>query len=161
MKRILTLFMSIAGLFAWPASCQPGASAIPEDAKPCLEHRAAAGVILKSTPNPFYLRGDFDGNGRPDYAFAVKEKHGKKQGILICRSGNVPEVLAAGKKFRLGDDLPFDTWQVYRKRPVQRGVDGGPPPKLIGEAILLIWEEKASGLIYWTGRSFAWYQQGD
>lgn len=50
----------------------------------------AAAYAISDRINPFYLRGDFDGDGKPDYA------------IL----------------------------------------------------------EAADGLIYWTGKQFAWYQQG-
>jgi hypothetical protein len=59
-------------------------------------------------------------------------------------------------------DLKFlDIWQVYGKRSVERGVESPPPPHLIGEAIFAGKSESASGLIYWDGKSFAWYQQGD
>src|SRR5690606_4874337 len=33
--------------------------------------------------NPFYLRGDFDGDGKIDYALAVIESKTNKKGILI------------------------------------------------------------------------------
>jgi len=55
----------------------------------------------------------------------------------------------------------IDSSQVYAKRPVERGVESDPPPHLIGEAIPIRKRESASGLIYWTGKRFVWYQQGD
>lgn len=117
--------------------------------------------------NPFYLRGDFDGDGKPDYAVLVESKKNHSKGIAVCLTSQAKTiVLGAGHPFSFASgpetDFTFiDTWQVYRRKPVERGVDSGPPPKLIGEALLVGKRESASGLIYWTGKSFRWYQQGD
>jgi len=117
--------------------------------------------------NPFYLRGDFDGDGKPDYAVLVVSKKDRLNGIAIWLSGKAKIfVLGAGQPFKLGAEVTsdftvLDTWQVYGKKPVEQGVGAGPPPKLIGEAILAGKRESASGLIYWNGNRFAWYQQGD
>jgi hypothetical protein len=39
----------------------------------------------------------------------------------------------------------LDFWQVYGKRAVQQGVEAGPPPHLIGDAITAGKRESASG----------------
>jgi hypothetical protein len=44
---------------------------------------------------------------------------------------------------------------------VQRGADGKPPPKLRGDALMVMKTEAASGLVYWDGKRYGWYQQGD
>jgi hypothetical protein len=117
--------------------------------------------------NPFYLRGDFDGDGKPDYAILVVSNKDHSRGIAIWLSSQAKIfVLGAGRPFKFshGDSADFefiDTWQVYGKKPVERGVQAGPPPRLIGEALLVGKKESASGLIYWNGKQFAWYQQGD
>ncbi len=117
--------------------------------------------------NPFYLRGDFDGDGHPDYAILVVAKKDRSRGIAIWLSSQKKIfVLGAGQPFKInGDesaDLDFlNVWRVYEKRPVEPGVEAGPPPKLIGEAILAGKRESANGLIYWNGKIFSWYQQGD
>jgi hypothetical protein len=117
--------------------------------------------------NPFYLRGDFDGDSKADYAVRIKSKVGNASGIAIWLSSlHKLVVLGAGVAFKVSgsvvSNLDFlNTWQVYGKRPVQRGVESGQPPHLIGEAILAGKRESASGLIYWSGKSFIWYQQGD
>jgi hypothetical protein len=59
-------------------------------------------------------------------------------------------------------DLNFNAWQVHTTaRPVERGVKEGRPPVLLGDAILLEWEESASAIVHWNGKQFVWYQQGD
>ena len=122
---------------------------------------------LDGSLNPFYLRGDFDGDGKADYAFRIKSKANHASGIGIWLSSKRKLIiLGAGVQFKVSgsivSNLDFlDTWQVYGKRPVERGVESGLPPRLIGEAILAGKRESASGLIYWNGKAFVWYQQGD
>ena len=117
--------------------------------------------------NPFYLRGDFDGDGKPDYAILVVSKKDQSKGIAIWLSSKKKIfVLGAGSPFKCGGavttNLDFiDYWEVYGKKPVEEGVEAGPPPKLIGEALLVEKRESASGLIYWNEIRFVWYQQGD
>jgi hypothetical protein len=111
--------------------------------------------------NPFYLRGDFDGDGRPDYAVLITNSKGAR-GIAICRAASpAPEIVGSGVVLNKLADFDFDAWMVFPKGPVERGVDEGPPPKLFGDAISIIWSESASALLYWNGRKFSWYQQGD
>ena len=122
---------------------------------------------LDGSLNPFYLRGDFDGDRKPDYAVRVRAKVTHFSGIAIWLSSlHKWVVLGAGSNFEVSGvptrNLDFlDTWQVYAKQPVEHGVESGPSPHLIGEAILAGKRESASGLIYWTGKRFVWYQQGD
>jgi hypothetical protein len=122
---------------------------------------------LDASVNPFYLRGDLDGDGKADYALRIKAKASDASGIAIWLSSlHKLIILGAGVPFKVNDsvvsNLDFlNTWQVYGKRQVERGGAPSPPPRLIGEAIWVGKRESASGLIYWNGRLFAWYQQGD
>ena len=156
MIAILLLLAAIAG--ASPASSILDYS-IPDELSACMDQRAA-GYALDGGVNPFYLRGDFDGDGKADYAaFVVREG---KHGILVCwgRGGN-PTVLGAGRRFIKMDDLTFTGWKVHaRGKKVERGTYDVPPPKLRGDAIEVEWQEAASGLIYWAGEQFRWYQRG-
>src|SRR5438105_7513613 len=112
---------------------------------------------------PCYLIADFDGDGAMDTAVLVKERKSGKSGIAILNSSAREWLLlGAGQRFHGEDNLLWlDQWSIYPKGPVEEGVEAGPPPKLKGAAILAEKSESASGLIYWTGKKYAWYQQGD
>jgi hypothetical protein len=115
--------------------------------------------------NPFYLRGDFDADGKIDYALAIIEIKSGKKGILIYHTGTKEIFFAgAGKKIpnSYGDSFHWmDAWKVYDKKDVGIGV--GETKKLVlkGEAILAMKLESSSGIIYWDGKQYRWYQQGD
>jgi hypothetical protein len=118
--------------------------------------------------NPFYLRGDFDGDGIADYAVAIRLKLTGEHGICVWLSSrSQPITIGAGRAARDADGrgteslVDFQYWRVYKRQPVQRGVGAGKPPVLSGEAIEIGQTEGASGLFFWNGRRFAWYQQGD
>ena len=114
--------------------------------------------------NPFYLRGDFNGDNKLDIAVFIEELSSKKQGIAILNYGSEDIfVVGAGKNIRVGgDDFSWmDIWSVRREGPVERGVEEGTPPLLKGEAINVGKSESSSAIIYWTGSKYDWYHQGD
>ncbi len=116
--------------------------------------------------NPFYLRGDFDGDKKMDYALAVIEAQTGKKGILIYHpKGKRYFRLGAGKRIPDGynlDDLNWmDAWKIYDKKEVELGVSETKKLKVKGEAIMVYKLESSSGLIYWDGKGYRWYQQGD
>jgi hypothetical protein len=121
-------------------------------------------LVFATAINLFYLRGDFDGDGKFDVAVLVVQKSSKKLGIAIFHRGTgTVAVLGAGRQFgHGGDDFRWmNVWTVYEKQAVSQGVGEGKPPNIKGEAILVEKSESASALIYWTGKSYVWYQQGD
>jgi len=68
--------------------------------------------------NPFYLRGDFNGDGKIDLAVLVKQRSTGKVGIaIIHESTNKVTILGAGTAIgNGGNDFEWlDTWQVYSK----------------------------------------------
>jgi hypothetical protein len=101
--------------------------------------------------NPFYLRGDFDGDSIADYAVLIKNTINGKIGLaVVSGQSNRVEVLGAGT---LG--------KVYPKGKVEHGATELPPPTLKADALMVEKLESASGIIYWTGEKYEWYQQGD
>ena len=114
--------------------------------------------------NPFYLRGDFNGDGMPDHAVLVRHRVSGKVGIAIVHGGSTRVFLiGAGKQGTAGgDDFAWlDYWFVRSKGPVSRGAGERRVPRLRGEALLVGRSESASGLVYWNGTAYAWYQQSD
>jgi hypothetical protein len=159
-------------LLSWPSSSRAQGSVwdnFPGDVIREFQRGGALDQVYSVSDriNPFYLRGDFDGDGRSDYAILVTAKKDHSKGIAIWLSSQKKVfVLGAGQPFQINGEaitnLDFlDVWQVYGKKTVEGAPEAGPPPKLIGEAILAGKAEAASGLIYWNGKNFLWYQQGD
>jgi hypothetical protein len=111
--------------------------------------------------NPFYLRGDFDGDGKIDVAVLVKERSTGKIGIAII-NGATDQVTILGTGTAIGnggDDFEWmDSWEIYSKDRIASGTS---VPKLRGHALLVSKSEAASALIYWNGKRYVWRQQGD
>ena len=131
-----------------------------------IERAIANGSLAKKYElsyrlNPFYLRGDFDGDSKIDVAALVKERSTGKLGIAIVHDGTGKvTVLGAGTAIgNGGDDFEWmDSWRIYAK---EHATGDTSAPKLRGDALLVSKSEAASALIYWNGRRYVWLQQGD
>jgi hypothetical protein len=114
--------------------------------------------------NPCYLRGDLNGDGEADIAVLVRNIPDGEVGIAVCHYGlKGVRILGAGTNF--GNGGPnfswMNIWSVFRKGKVVQGVTDKTPPTLLGDALMVEKSESASGLIYWDGEKYDWYQQGD
>lgn len=121
---------------------------------------------LRTDLNPFYLRGDFDGDKKLDYAISIIEKKTNKKGILIFHMRTKTHyIVGAGNflrnKSKTDDYFWMDAWKVYTGKNVKIGIGETQKITIKGEAILVIKTESSSGLLYWTGKEYDWYQQGD
>ena len=130
-------------------------------AKPWAAASAANHIEISGAINPFYQRGDFDGDGKADLAILVRDKTSGKIGILMLHRAGKPVLLGAGRPFgNGGDDFAWiDRWSVD---------DGGSNPRRSGPAasgaadgLWVAKEGAASALIRHRGHGYVWRQQGD
>jgi hypothetical protein len=115
-------------------------------------------------PDPFYLSGDFNGDGKIDVAVLVKQRSTEKLGIAIIHGvTSKVTILGAGTAIgNGGDDFEWmDSWQLYVKPRAAKEPGGTNVPHLRGDALLVSKSEAASALIYWNGKRYVWLQRGD
>jgi len=113
--------------------------------------------------NPFYLRGDFNGDKINDIAIPIIEKKSNKIGIAIIHTGTKEVfIFGAGKRFTyLTDDCKYlDIWSVdtpgvYKSHWEKYSV------KVKYEAINIGKFECSGGLLYWDGKKYNWYHLTD
>ena len=131
-------------------------------AKPWAGVSAADHVELFAAMNPFYQRGDFDGDGRADLAILVRDKASGKIGILVLHRSGKSALLGAGRSFgNGGDDFAWiDQWSVDDGgKNARRGND--PSVKRGQDALWVAKEGSASALIRYRNGRYFWQQQGD
>ena len=110
--------------------------------------------------NPWYLMGDFNGNGDYDFALLLRRRAGNNEQKLtvIWDSGKVA-FLNRDKKLQYPG---IEAWHIYPKNEkVQLGAEEGTPPILKGDGIMIYKLESSSSLVYWDGARFTYYWQGD
>jgi hypothetical protein len=142
------------------------AVAEPDDIPEAIRKAIANGSLAKDYDvlfqvTPFYLRGNFNGDGTIDVAVLVKQRSTGKVGFAIINGAtDKVAVLGAGTAIgNGGDDFEWmDSWETYSK---DRMANGTSVPKLRGDALLVSKSEAASALIYWNGKRYVWLQQGD
>jgi hypothetical protein len=108
--------------------------------------------------NPFYQRGDFDGDGQVDLALLIRHKTTRKVGIaFVHRASRAVHVVGAGTPLGNGGD-DFGWLGVWR---VDDGSALREVPGFRGEVLYVEKPESAGGLIYWDGTRYQWVQRGD
>jgi hypothetical protein len=126
-----------------------------------LASAAQARVVKKCYIKPCEIKGDFGGNGKIDHATLVEDSDGRR-GIRVKMANGKSYVIGAGNAIGSGGanfDW-MDHWEIHHGA-IQQGVDEGKPPKVKGDSLLLQQTNSASGIVYWNGSDFEWYQQGD
>jgi hypothetical protein len=108
--------------------------------------------------NPFYLSGDFDGDGIIDFVVQVKTTKGEHPGVLFCFANGKRRIWGAGVPNRvLGSDgpWPFNTWMLIRKGSKHLSIY----PRIKVDVIALIIADEGGGLLYWNGKELVWQQE--
>lgn len=160
------LLLSQSGSIVWGAEpTWQEQQNLPPWALSILEEKTVASVYTLSTRlNPYFLHGDFNGDGKLDLAVLIEATATKQQGIAILHAGErTAHVAGAGRAVGNGgaDFRWLDAWSVFVKQPVPLGATGKTSPTLRGDALLVQKLESASALLYWDGAAYRWYQQGD
>lgn len=100
--------------------------------------------------NPFYLRADFDGDNRPDYAILISSRANNEEELAIVLSSQAHVVLIPQKGNR-----PFDAWQV-----VDRGTKLEEGPRLKNDGLVV--QFGGPGFVLaWTGKKFDSFKWGE
>lgn len=129
-------------------------------APPALEEAIAkSGVEKESTwdvtgLNPFYLRGDFDGDGTVDYVVRCAKENSEVVRLAVLHG--------QGKVSWLDKDKSLDypsvlAWYVTSKQEAKAAGVANP----IGDGIMIVKPESSSSLVYWNGKRFVSAWQGD
>lgn len=111
--------------------------------------------------NPFYLRGDFDGDGKTDFVSRLIARDDSSQARLAVIFGRGSVVW-----LERDDRLRFPTvsgWHVrsgYLKI-YQSPYEDRPPPEPAGDVIVLENLEASGSFVYWNGERFVSYWVGD
>ena len=105
---------------------------------------------LSSHLKPSYLKGDFDGDRKPDIAVLVKEKGAGKIGIAVFHSSN-SNVLFIGAGTKLGnggDNFDWmDIWKVVPRSAAAKQLGKTAASLLKGDALYV---EKSESLARWS-----------
>lgn len=145
-------------------SAQPRSAAVPAWALSALQLWPAGNrVAPASWLARSVLQADFDGDRQRDVALLVQERGSGKRGIAIVHRGTKSVfIVGAGIAFSNGGDNFdwLDFWGVAQG-PAAQGATDEAPPTLKGAALVVGKDGSASALVYWTGTTYAWYQQGD
>ena len=130
----------------------------------CIGNVSATGIEPMTEQKPYYLRGDFDGDGMPDYAIAVWSASLKKHGVIVCGTKAGRHVLGpVQSNAKIFSDMPNDQflsndWQVLTVSDVDQFRKADPRFAAVkgAEAIELVWEDGVA-VIYWDGKRVRWY----
>ena len=166
MNPLVLISVFVLAFGAAAPSAQPGKVAeidsfnIPAELRTCV--KAEPELELDGQLNPFYISGDYDGDGLTDFAAQVHSRKSDLHGLLFCFATGRRIVIGAGAPVlwqpRSGGpdrDWPFDSWRLVRKGSSELSAH----TKAKYDALALILSEINDGLLYWDGNRFLWWQQ--
>jgi len=167
-KGIVILFLLMFSTFPCFAVWDGEITLIePPEVRQCLKDTKVSDLILFTDLNPFYLRGDFDGDKKIDYAIWMRRSVGGITGIIVCAGDGTNHLLGSGitkgdnfSDMEHDDFLPL-RWEVTTKQEIDELTTWkcnvpDPFPKIENESIKLVWREGESAIIYWDGKQYKW-----
>jgi hypothetical protein len=147
---ILMGLISVLGLYPQLPKQQPtNVFNVPDELKACL--KAKPELEINWSINPFYIGGDFDGDGFTDFAVRVETLKDQRQGILLCLAKRDSVLVGAGSPLPWkGEIWPFDEWMLIRKG--NKGLSIYPEIKF--DTLALFNGDRLGELVYWDGHKF-------
>jgi hypothetical protein len=124
------------------------------------EQKFRSRYIISYHLNPFYLRGDFNGDGPNDVALLFRALESRRVGIAIFHAGLNQTFIVGGDEDNLPDGVDLrkmEAWTIYEHREVAPAATDERPPRLRGESIFVQRAGVESGLLYWDGTGYRWY----
>ena len=159
--KTLAASILVIGLSTFLSSSDHHQILVPIRIRTCLESPRLKAYKIDSRVNPYYLRGDFDGDNKPDLAvMIVGRRNNGPTGLAICQGNGATFVLGAGTepKFstKQGDDFLSSNWEVLTHDEFHKFLsDSRLGERAKGEVIALNWED-GTGYIYWDGNQYQW-----
>ena len=118
--------------------------------------RLADSYSLMTEVNPFFLMGDFDGDGHTDIALRIRNRQSGSFGLAIIHyDDRKPFVIGAGKGTdnKVRDFPQADAWTVLPKGKLKSPFEPN-PVSLAGDAILISRWASSSSALYWNGSKY-------
>lgn len=169
-------------LISWLAACSVIAAAeptyhwmVPKAVRGCIstgQRLAREPIQANWEVNPFYISGDFDGDGNADYAVAIKSTmRDAGRGILVCAKSRPIAVLGSVSKLNVlrgesGDEVISLGWSRATRPEVIAELDENNPRQhaafrrrllsIKGDLILMPAEDRI-GVIFHEAGSYHWY----
>lgn len=118
---------------------------------------------VDASRKPTFLRGDFDGDGKLDYAIGLKQKKAERDDLAILFGGG--KVRFVSSESSIGHNYPGPDWSLIPKltrimsRPEYN--DGRPAPALNADAISLERPESSAAVLYWQDGRLRLYWVAD
>ncbi len=129
---------------------------VPDELRSCV--RAKPELEINGSINPFYISGDYDGDGLTDFAVQVKDKKNGRQGVLFCFAKGGTALWGAGVPndvLTRDNPWPFDSWMLIRKGSKHLSIY----PRIKFDALALIIADEGGGLLYWDGKRLHWKRE--
>lgn len=156
--RSFAFVLLLTAAFTWQRGLEAqsiDSNNIPDEIRSCL--RSSPGLKLDGSINPFYISGDYDGDGVTDFAVLVRSQADRGAGIhhiLFCFGRGKPILWDAGTEPDAASS-PFTGWVLVRKQSKLLSIH----PKIKHDSLAIFIGEEGGGLVYWDGQKLAWQQE--
>ena len=151
-RPILVGLISVVGLFPnFPNQETATPYNVPDGLSACLKARPE--LEINTSINPYYISGDFDGDGFTDIAVQVETSKDQRPGILLCLAKRDSALVGASNPLPWKEDvLPFDDWMLIRKGTKRLSIY----PQLKFDTLGWFNGDGRGVFIYWDGIKFDW-----